>query len=64
MPIHNCKEARNHNAIFVKEQGKINIYSKFYILYDKSEDQPADEDWYMDLRMRDVSYCPYCGAKL
>ena len=63
--VHNCIGCNEHNAIIMTDKdGRVNIYSKFYSLYDKSEDQPADEDWYMDLRTRDVSHCPYCGERL
>lgn len=59
--IHNCK---NHNVTFVLENGKVNAYSKYWNLCDKSEDQPTDENWYMSLRMKDLTYCPFCGKRL
>lgn len=62
--IHNCKESKNHNVTFVLEDGIVNAYSKYWNLWDKSEDVPADENWYMSLRMKDLTYCPFCGNLL
>ena len=62
--IHNCKGLKEHNLILVEEKGIVNAYSKYYSMWDKTEDQPPDEDWYMSLQGRDYKYCPYCGELL
>lgn len=60
--IHICNEAQNHNVMVVKENGKFNVYSKYYNLYDKPK--ITDPDWYLSLRIKDIKVCLYCGVKL
>lgn len=61
--LHNCIRCVEHNAIIMTDSnGKINIHSKFYNVFDRPEEDV--DDWYMRIRLCDINCCPYCGEKL